>query len=86
MYGEDESKSMPVFRDDYTLEEGDLGPNIDNKYKDNIKAGETVSFKFEKGEAPFYAKKGAKESTWLGKSIGTCELDWRLEWWLAGMA
>ena len=32
--------------------------------------GETARFKFEKGEAPFYAKKGAKASTWSEKAIG----------------
>ena len=81
----DESQAMPVFSNDYTLEEGDIGPNIDKKWKYKIKVGETVSFKFEKGEAPFYANKGAEASTLLGKAIGTHELAWNLGWWVAGM-
>ena len=78
--GEDDPQAMPVFSDNYTIEEGDLGPNIDKKCKDKIKVGETASFKFEKGKALFYAKKGAKLSTWLGKAIGKRELVWRLGW------
>ena len=83
--GEDEPKAMPVFSENYNLEEGDVGPNIDKKWKDKIKVGETVRFKFEKGGDPFYAKKGAKASTWLVKAIVKRELDWRLGWWVAGM-
>ena len=76
---------MPVFSDDYTIKEGDLGPNIDKKWKDKIKVGETASFKFEKGKALFYANKGAKLSTCLGKVIGKRELVWRLGWWVSEM-
>ena len=83
--GEDKPQAIPVFRYDYNLEEGNLGPNINKKWKDNIKVGETVSFKFEKGKAPLYAKKVAKASTWLGKAIGKRELAWRLGWWVSGM-
>ena len=62
----DKPHLMPVFSDNYTLWEGDLGPNIDKKCKDKIRVGETVSFKIEKGKAPFYANKGAKASMRLG--------------------
>ena len=83
--GEDEPKAMPVFSENYNLEEGDVGPNIDKKWKEKIKVGETVKFKLEKGGAPFYAKKGAKASTWLRKAIGKRELAWRLGWWVFGI-
>ena len=71
---------MPVFNGDYTIEEGDLGTNTENKWKENIKVGETASFKFEKGKYPLHAKKRAKASTWLGKAIRKRELAWRLGW------
>ena len=35
--GKDEPQVMTVFSDNYTLEEGDLGTNIDKKWKDKIK-------------------------------------------------
>ena len=83
--GKDDLQEIPVFSDNYTLWEGDLGPNIDKKCKDKIKVSETVIFKFEKSKAPFYAKKGAKASTWLRKAIGKRELAWRLGWWVFGI-
>ena len=34
--GKDDLQEIPVFSDNYTIEEGNLGPSIDKKWKDKI--------------------------------------------------